>query len=242
MKIVTEDSERQLSSIMLEKFLKVDFINGNGNFREYFDKEKSPFIAFYDCNPKNKELFAEFSSLFTIYNSPGKQQYLIPVICTEFYIIKSLSTLNYDFKFRYGWMETVLKHTLDKKLVKNMPPKELGYAGSNKNFETQCKMVLSNSAAFYHNVDKEAVDGKGDTGKYYTEDGKHTIKEKVMDFARHIPCVVFNCEKPEGFNRVSNILDVVHREIGRYQEWADSSYRVVLPDNWWEGDCPEGGL
>jgi hypothetical protein len=145
---------------MMDKFLHIDFINGNGNFKKYFDEMDVPFVALYDCNPQNKRLFSDFSVLFSVYNNPDKMQFIVPSVCMEFYIICSLVALGYDFKFKYKWMKTVLDYVTKKKLIKNMPPKSIGYSGSNKNFETQCKMVLDNASEYYRNVDSSKIANK----------------------------------------------------------------------------------
>lgn len=229
MKLVTEDRDTMSVSILLSKRLAIEYAIKNSNIKGLI-AGRNNLIVFYDCNPNNSALYEEYQNL-SIYASSLDNVYVLPVVCTEYYVIKALVKQGYDFGFKYPWMSKVLECVLNKQNIYNMPPKIIGWNGTNKNFEQLCKVVLSNAKDEIHNIDTRT--GKPE-GSYFMVTDSAVINSRLLPICRELPCCVFNCELPYGFEYVNDIESIIEQLDKEYENWCNSVHTIKLKDKWWE--------
>lgn len=87
--------------------------------------------------PDNKKFVGDYNRILGTYDAYADRNInIIPIPCTEYYVIKALYSIGVDFKFKYDWIAVVLHYILcNKSIGKPYPPKTIGYKESFRSFE-----------------------------------------------------------------------------------------------------------
>lgn len=231
----SEDNEKVTSSVLLSKYLNIEYLSSNGEFDKLKADDKI-VAAYIDAVPDKDKILKIYYRMWDKYNEAGSNIVPIQIPCIEYCIIMALDNIKYDFKFKFKWIEVVLycvKRGVT--ISKVYPPKSLGYHESFYSFEKQCKLVLNNSADELENYNtNEITNTKRNEMSWYLTDlyGMSTY-DKCCWIATKLPAVSFKCKYPDIFKSV-NIHDIATITFHNMNEWCKKFRRVKLPDKWWE--------
>lgn len=237
-----EDKDTMSVSIMLSSILNIQFVSGNENLKKVLKADGINNINMYvDVVPDNKVLIGLYEDLNLMVDKLSADNInIIPIPCTEYFIIRMLHNNGVKVQFKYKWLEVVLYYVLNKKsIVKNFPPrKAYGHKGSFQSFEKLCKLVLDNCDLEYLNYDtsiKEKHDVLCDISWYINDDIYGlTIADKAALAAKEFPVVSFKCKAPEEFKVVADMKAKTEQINMEFEEWKRSFKKVDLGPGWWE--------
>lgn len=235
MKFYSEDKKVVSSSILLSKFLNIDYVSGNEELKKLEVSDEN-IVAYIDMVPDNEDSVELYNFMWNEYTCDIYKGVIpISIPCTEYYIILALVSMNYDFKFRYRWLEVVLYCILNRVTIKyKLPPKLLGYAESFYSFEKQCKLLIANSSdelENYNTVDSVDCIEKNKISWYLTDSCGISMYDKCCKIASKMPVVMFRDKCPDNFSNV-NIHDVAGICNIRVNKWTEAFKKIKLPNKW----------
>lgn len=182
----SEDNEDMAVSRMLSRVLSTRYCGTNTSLVDFVLSTSECGFGFYiDVVPDNSELTDMFKYVMdNVKLLESKNASIVPVPCTEYFVIKALAGIGADFMFKYDWVRVVLEAVLSKRTIaKPYPPKKCGYSGSFRSFEKQCKVVLDNSSDIYLNfnvLSSEDRDALKLVSWYLTDNYGLSVRDKAF--------------------------------------------------------------
>lgn len=183
-----------------EKADRFVFVKGNGEFKrkvqELLENSKDMIAVFMDVIPDNICTAQLYDTLRNTSKRNNHRVIVFPLVCSEYYFVKSIVKYPYLFKTFQG-----VDFCINKKFYANSPllndAKSIAFA---KNFEKYCKLVLLN-----HNVVIDCVrHSRGEYnenyqyGYYYLKDclceccrdvcNNKSLIQKSLDYIAEFPC------------------------------------------------------
>lgn len=244
----SEDNKDMAVSKLLSQLLNIEFCGTNSDLCKFVDSNRltGNFNVYFDVVPDNLELNKAYNSLREKQANRGYNNInIIPIPCTEYFVIKALYNLGVDFIFKYKWLNIVLYYTLNGITIgKPFPPKSLGYKESFRSFEKQCKLVLENCSDIFLNFNTSLVDDKNilKVSWYLNDLYGIRIIDKAILIAKEFPVVSFKKDIPDGFSLVSDMNSKVEQLQNDYRKWRSGFHKVKLVDKWWEDSNVESLL
>lgn len=229
--MISEDSGRMCISILISNVLDIDFADGNTGIDKLLVDSEKTYIVLIDVVPDNKRVVNIYKDLAKRYDQ-SPNIFIIPIVCSEYLVIKALQKINYDFGFKYTWLSEVLKAVNNRVTINNCPPKSIGYNGTFNSFEKQCKLLLDNSSIEVRNVQ---VDRAIATSFYLSDSDTLSVIDKAKLIVRELPCVVMKPGfKLTGYSTISSMRAFTDKCQAEFELWQSTFEKIVLPDKWWE--------
>ena len=173
------------------------FTSGNTGIFEKLQSiynQQDIFIIFYDISPENKILITRYHSLIESIrmeiDNYSENVYLLPVICTEYSVIKALIT--------YGYIDRTLEYALD----------DLDYERIKKEFrqrtlEKAYKQMLISLDKQFHNINEVDSKDKKDEGSFYRSGN---VKLKAEQFWASLPLTYIISDEHKNYLENNGII------------------------------------
>ncbi len=106
----SEDKANMSVSKLISSLLDIEFCDSNSNIlRLLNDKNSSDYNVYLDVVPDNKKIVGDYNRILGTYDAYADRNInIIPIPCTEYYVIKALDSIGVDFKFKYDWVAIVI--------------------------------------------------------------------------------------------------------------------------------------
>lgn len=228
---VFEDNENDLLSRLFkaaypsEKADNFVFVKGNGEFKrkvqELLENREDRIAVFMDVIPDNIFTAQLYDILRNISKRNNDRVIVFPLVCSEYYFVKSIVKYPSLFKTFQG-----VDFCVNKKFYANSPllndDKSIAFA---KNFEKYCKLVL-----LKHNIVIDCIrHSRGEHnenyryGDYYFKDclcehcddtcSNKSLIQKSLDYVAEFPCVPSGTLVKIGRDLDLNDLWAIHKRL-----------------------------
>ena len=201
MKYIFEDKKDDLISILFARGYSdiSDFIyaNGNGNIIGIVNRLLGigeDACVFLDTIPGNDSKYRIYKDLRLISMKNGYRVIVMPIVCAEYYFIKSIANKTKLFKTCTGVEECLNKRFYGESCLLHTAGKN--YAAKCKNFEKYCKLILMTTVI---DCVRHSRLNNSHYGEYYTNScpcnrtysrcENAPILHKSLDLLSQYPCV-----------------------------------------------------
>lgn len=227
---IFEDKEDDILSRLFRKSYSIEatnkFVYSNGNgmiiktVEEYLKEIQEEICVFLDTIPGNDSIHRIYSVLRLMSMQNNFRIVVMPIVCTEYYFIKSIADKGYLFKGSSDIGYCINRgYYRDSKIYLEA---DETYKVKCNNFEKYCKLILMTCV-----IDCVKHSRKDNTsyGRYYEQDCKcasslnecidRELNLKSYELLRQYPCVPGNSDiKSENKKEINNDkMWIVHRKL-----------------------------
>ena len=222
---VFEDHPNDISSIFFksayssEMVSKFVYTEGNQNIYdiavELLNATTEQIVIFLDTIPGNQEIVRIYRDIRELVMRHAERIILVPIVCSEYYMIKSLVNTQVLIDRRGVDLCLELQPHFNSEIIETAADKKFC-----KNFEKYCKLIMIKC---FMACAKHSACANNRYGKYYTTDCKceshddgccdESQQDKVIRLLQQYPCIP-SCSLVSNFNKYTfEQFKVVHRKM-----------------------------